>query len=117
MSEWCISILCNCLIPSVPSAPPQNVTGEAINSTAIIISWNPPAITEQNGIIILYTINLLEVPTQRALAYLREGQLTMLVIDSLHPYYDYECSVGALTAVGSSPLSETVTTRTLQDSK
>ena len=105
------------LISSVPSAPPQNVTGEAVNSTAIVVSWKPPPITEQNGIIILYTIRLLEVPTQRPLSYLREGQQMMLVIHSLHPYYDYECSVGAVTVVGSSPLSETVTTRTRTDSK
>ena len=104
-------------LSSVPSAPPQNVTGEAVNSTAIIVSWKPPPITEQNGIIILYTIHLREVPTQRALAYVQEGQQRMLVIGSLHPYYDYECSVAAKTVVGSSPLSETVTAKTQPDSK
>ena len=106
-----------CYFSLVPSAAPENLTGEALSSTSIIISWKPLPIEEQNGIIIHYTIHLLEVPTNRTLTYEQEGQHTMLVIDLLHPYYDYECSVGAATVVGSGPLSEIVTTRTLPDSK
>ena len=101
----------------VPSAAPENLTGEALSSTSIIISWKPLPIEEQNGIIIHYTIHLLEVPTNRTLTYEQEGQHTMLVIDLLHPYYDYECTVGAVTAVGNSPLSEILMIRTLPDSK
>ena len=115
---WCITINCVILlISSVPSAAPENLTGEAVSSTSITISWKPPPIEEQNGIIILYTIHFLEVPTNVTLTYQQEGQHTMLVIDSLHPNYDYECSVGAVTAVGNSPLSEILTIRTLPDSK
>ena len=106
-----------CYFSSVPSAAPENLTGEALSSTSIIISWKPLPIEEQNGIIIHYTIHLLEVPTNRTLTYEQEGQHTMLVIDLLHPYYDYECTVGAVTAVGNSPLSEILMIRTLPDSK
>jgi len=39
-------------------APPQNVTVEVVSSQSIYISWESPSITEQNGKIVSYDIQV-----------------------------------------------------------
>lgn len=34
-----------------PSGPPQEVEAEVLSSTSIVLSWQPPAIQDWNGII------------------------------------------------------------------
>ena len=67
--------------------------------------------------IISYTIVLVELPTNRTLFYQREGNHTQLIVEELHPYYEYRCSIVAETQVGASPSSDLVTIRTAEDSK
>lgn len=47
-----------CLLPSVPSAPPREVTvtESGDNGTAIIVSWQPPPEEEQNGVVLEYKV-------------------------------------------------------------
>ena len=111
-TNTCINMCC---LYTVPTAPPQNVDGEVLSSAAIFITWQVPPLEEQNGIIQLYFIHLLEVPTNMNFTYQQEGQHTELVIVSLHPDYDYECSVAAETVVGRGPLSEPFTITTHED--
>ena len=106
-----------CFPYTVPTAPPQNTDGEVLSSTAISITWQVPQLEEQNGIIQRYFIRLLEVPTNINFTYQQKGQHTELVIDSLHPDYDYECSVAAETVVGRGPFSEPFTITTHEDGK
>ena len=67
--------------------------------------------------IINYTIVLVELPTNRTLIYQREGNHTELIVEELHPYYEYRCSIVAETQVGASPSSDLVTIRTAEDGK
>ena len=106
-----------CCLYTVPTAPPQNVDGEVLNSTAIFMTWQVPPLEGQNGIIQLYFIHLLEVPTNLSFIYQQEGQHTELVIVSLHPDYDYECSVAAETVVGRGPFSDPFIITTHEDGK
>ena len=43
---------------TVPSGPPINVTVEAESSTSLFISWQPPEMLKQNGIITSYRIDV-----------------------------------------------------------
>ena len=102
---------------TVPTAPPQNTAGDVLNSTTISISWEAPPPEEQNGIIQQYIIYLLEIPTNMNFTYQPEREHRELVIDSLHPDYDYECSVAAETIVGRGPFSDPFIITTHEDGK
>lgn len=54
-----VDLLCSVLPLSAPSAPPQQVTVLTVgnqNSTSISISWDPPPLDHQNGIIQEYKV-------------------------------------------------------------
>ena len=89
--------------------------GEVLGSTAISITWESPVAEGQNGVIISYRILLLEIPSNTTLTYQQDGSHRELVADSLHPYYDYMCSVAAETEVGTGPFSSSFVVRTLED--
>ena len=95
----------------VPSSSPLRLVGQAVNSERILLSWDLPEPAGRNGIISGYTIRVLEIATGSIFSYNLTNHTDFLV-ESLHPYYDYECSVAAATVVGFGPLSEPVTVRT-----
>lgn len=40
----------------VPSQPPENVNAMAVTSQSILVLWNPPPSSDQNGVLIGYKI-------------------------------------------------------------
>ena len=86
----------------------------AENSTAIQVSWNPPPAELWNGQITEYRIDILELDTDRELSY--TSMTTSILIQFLHPFYTYECSVSAYT-VDEGPYSEIINVTTLEDGK
>ena len=99
------------LFALVPSGPPTNVRGVAISSTSIRLTWEPPQPEDQNGIIQGYNITITEVVTGRMM-YFREGGMNfILIVNSLHPYYTYQCSISAEN-IGAGPATNvSVTTQ------
>ena len=91
-------------VNAVPSSPPLNVTREVAGSRSILLSWEPPEYSEHNGVINGYSVHVFEVATNNSFAFNRTSH-TELLIQQLHPYYEYQCSVAALTSVGKGPLS------------
>ena len=111
-----ISILCYETQPLAPVDAPQNIVIHVVSSIAISVTWEPPLPDDHNGIITSYTIQLYERVTGQISLIQREANHTELLIDSLHPYYEYNVSIAAETvAVG--PFSESQTVRTLEDSE
>lgn len=102
---------------TVPTGAPLNASGSAINSTAVIINWELPALESRNGNITGYSVIIREVATNISASYDPSGVHIELVIASLHPYYVYECQIAAETVVGRGPYGDTVTIRTLPDGK
>lgn len=93
----------------------MNLTGLAINSTAVQVSWEPPHIHLQNGIISSYTITALELRTNVTRSFVLSHLYSSYIISGLHPYYDYRISVAAYTvALGPSSVTLVIT---LQDCK
>ena len=74
-------------------------------STALNLSWQPPASEGTNGIIQRYIINITEVDTGSHLQL--ETTNLFVVANNLHPYYQYKCTVAAET-VGLGPFSTAV---------
>ena len=101
-----------------------------MSSRSIQLSWNPPEIGEQNGILLHYHVIVME--TQ--ILFLNDGTLIapmgdnlnrtydvsegrMQLIDMLHPSYNYTVRIAAATAAGIGPFSDPITVMTLEDGK
>ena len=98
-------------ISIVPRTPPQNVSGSVVNSSAIVLNWNPPDIDDQNGIVRYYVVNVTEVQT--ANVFQCTANTTGLSISSLHPSYMYVIVVSAAT-IGPGPFSPALTLQTAE---
>ena len=85
-----------------------------LSSTAISLTWMPPPLSSQNGIIREYTINITELETGEVFQHV--STTTSITVTILHPYYSYSCTVSAFT-VAMGPYTEAVTVVTLEDSK
>ena len=97
-----------------PNTGPTNVSGTAINSETIILTWSPPPFDQQNGFIRYYTVNVTELDTGYDFFQTTTG--TELIIYSLHPYYTYEFELSAVT-VSEGPSSAPIAVQTEQDGK
>lgn len=54
----CLTYFCFwlCRVIPVPSAPPENVSAEAVSSTQILLTWTAVPESEQNGLILGYKV-------------------------------------------------------------
>ena len=102
---------------TAPTGSPLNQHGSAINSTAIIFTWDHPAVDARNGLITGYSLILLEQATNLSTSYSQTGGRIELIVSNLHPYYDYECRIAAETRMGRGPYGPTFITTTLQAGK
>lgn len=84
-------------LSSAPSGPPLNLTGKAVSSTSIILFWEPPLISEQNGLIRYYNISITDSSIGTQNIYQVSSEHTQLIVASLHPYHSFKCSVAAAT--------------------
>ena len=99
---------------AVPTASPDSIQSMIVNSTAIIITWLPPVLDDQNGIITAYIINLsLEDNDTVPLQYTTSSLSVMLV--ELYPFSTYIVFVAAETGVGRGPFSSGLRISTPED--
>ena len=100
----------------VPSGPPTNVTATSLSSTSIKLTWMPPPLHNQNGIIREYIIHYYVSETRESVVKQSPDNYTSTIITDLQPYYTYSFKVAAVT-VGAGPLSTEFTIRTLESGK
>ena len=60
-----------------------------------MLSWNPPPVYQQNGIIMNYTVTLINYNTGHTFS-INTTQLHVQ-FNSLHAFYNYKCTVAAVT--------------------
>ena len=93
----------------VPDQPPQNVTTESLNSTAIRVCFFPPRPVNQNGLITSFTISyigdLFQTQTQTMdlpISPLVYPLSTMLcvILTSLEEFNTYTITVEAVNSIG-----------------
>ena len=89
----------------------------ATDSRTLLITWRPPPLSAQNGIITEYVVNITAMETGEQLQQRATGAASSISIDSLHPDYTYAYSVAAVTAVGMGPFSAFRSTRLPEDGK
>ena len=96
----------------VPTRSPQTPFAVTRNSRTIYCTWTPPPIDHQNGLIVDYRVNITEVITGQS--FVRVSTTTSLEITSLHPDYDYQWVVTAVTT-GAGPYTSVSTIKTPED--
>ncbi|XP_043928372.1 roundabout homolog 2 isoform X15 [Protopterus annectens] len=92
-----------------PSAPPQSVTVVTVgshNSTSISISWDPPPLDHQNGIIQEYKIWCLGNETRFHINKTVDAAIRSVMIGGLFPGIQYRVEVAASTSAGVGVKSE-----------
>ena len=105
---------------TVPTGYPQNVTALTISSTVIDVQWDPVPISQRNGDIIDYEIELIQTKfTERFLSELRQtnGSQLSLALTNLEEFVEYTIRIRAYTSVGFGPFSPNVSNETFMDSK
>ena len=107
-----MSIKWSCFLVA-PSAAPQLVTLNDVNSTFISISWIPPPPTQQNGIVRHYEVQVENDASGEV--HIMETISSSINIYSLKPFSLYRCRVAAVT-VTTGPFSTDLNVTTLQDS-
>ena len=90
----------------------MNVTVSTVNSSSLLIQWEPPLIP--NGIITYYTLyinytNGSEISTRTV-----DGQFTIYLLEELTPYQQVGVSISATTGGGEGPQSDYVYNTTEQ---
>ena len=105
----------NVLIYAAPNAPPENFTAAPTSPRSANVTWNPPTVDQQNGVIIRYIINVTVVETGQM--FQLTSTTTTLNINTLSPYRTYICTIAAMTSVGIGPFSTQFTFATPQDGK
>ena len=99
----------------MPTGTPQNYEAVAVSSTSIRLTWAEPRFEEQNGVIQAYYITITELETSTTLDFEADGTDTLLIVNSLQPFYNYNCTIAAFT-VGVGPTAYRIT-QTLPDCK
>ena len=113
---------------TVPTEVPVNFVAAVETSRSIMLSWEPPSLEEQNGLLVQYHVIVMEtqilyldngtVISQMGMNFNRtynvsEGRTQL--IDMLHPSYNYTVRIAAATVVGIGPFSNPITVMTLED--
>ncbi|XP_076992205.1 netrin receptor DCC-like [Tamandua tetradactyla] len=98
-------------LSDVPSAPPQNVSLEVVNSRSIKVSWLPPPSGTQNGFITGYKIRHRKTTRRGEMETLEPNNLWYL-FTGLEKGSQYSFQVSAMTVNGTGPPSNWYTVET-----
>ena len=88
--------------------------GSSRDSNSISLSWSPPLLSERNGLIQYYLVNVTETDT--GMDYGHVSLSTNFTLFALHPFYTYVIMVTSVT-VGPGPATNPIMVTTDQDSK
>lgn len=84
---------CSCIL--APSQGPRSLEVALTSSSSIDIQWSHPDVDQSNGQIQYYSIELFNMESGDILTF--STPETSLSIIDLHPYYNYNVSVAAVT--------------------
>ncbi|XP_067022800.1 receptor-type tyrosine-protein phosphatase delta-like isoform X6 [Acropora muricata] len=100
--------------PTEPSGPPQNVRALALSPTSIRVIWNPPLLSQRNGIISHYTVRFKsEIHQPKSVNTI--GNNTSIVISDLAIFTTYSFTIKAWNVIGAGPESQAVDNTTWED--
>uniref|UniRef100_A0A8C8DYX5 Sidekick cell adhesion molecule 2b n=1 Tax=Oryzias sinensis TaxID=183150 RepID=A0A8C8DYX5_9TELE len=99
-----------------PSASPQNVITSGRTNQSIMIQWQPPQESHQNGILRGYIVRyrLTGLPVDYQIKNISSPDVTTLLLEDLIIWTNYEIEVAAYNGAGLGVFSHKVTEWTLQ---
>lgn len=106
-----------------PSAPPQDIKCGSTSSTSLLVSWRPPPLESQNGVLVGYRVHYQvvgpseggsddEEPLEEPTIPATEEQV---LLQRLEKWTQYRITVSASTVIGPGPESEPLMCRTDED--
>ncbi|XP_036951144.1 neogenin 1a isoform X9 [Acanthopagrus latus] len=101
-------------LSDVPSAPPQNLTLEVQNSKGIMLRWQPPPLSGQNGEITGYKIRYRKGSRRSETSEITGGTQLFKLITGLERGTEYSFRVSAMTVNGTGPATEWTTAETFE---
>ena len=99
---------------TVPSDAPLNPSVLILDSKTVNVSWYPPAFEHQNGVIVYYVVSVMEASTNNVSEYISYS--TTLHLPSLHPHYQYNIKIAAVTTA-QGPFTEEIIILMPEDGK
>ena len=99
-----------------PNAPPSNIQGHITSSTSILVQWGDVPATDQNGIILRYTVTYTALPGGIERTKVVDAPTTQANLTGLNEYTNYSITVFASTVKGDGNVSEPITVITDEDS-
>ncbi|KAJ0055609.1 hypothetical protein NL108_005419 [Boleophthalmus pectinirostris] len=101
-----------------PSGPPQDIQCFSPTSTKILVSWRPPSMDLQNGIITKYAVQYTAIDGEDTTMHQIDNippETTQHLLENLEKWTEYRITVTAHTDVGSGPESLPQLVRTEED--
>lgn len=109
------------LIPSAPGAPPLAVSGIALDSRRLNITWKPPPRTKQNRNITGYKIMYVEsdgVKTKNEVIVVNvDADVNSYILTDLSKWTQYKIWLLASTSIGESSSSQPILVSTEEDGR
>ncbi|KAM8843554.1 protein tyrosine phosphatase receptor type Db isoform 12-T14 [Synchiropus picturatus] len=100
-----------------PSAPPQDITCTSPSSTSVLVSWAPPPLEFQNGVISGYAIQYSTTEGNRTMKRITgiPPESSPYLLEGLEKWTEYGITVQAQTEAGDGPESLQLLIRTEED--
>ena len=106
-----------CCFSTEPSAPPSNVSAHSENSTSIFVSWGDVPFSEQNGVMVNYTVTYTALPSGPTRTKVVTTSANQTTLTGLNEYTNYSITVFASTSKGGGNQSTPIVIITDEDSK
>ncbi|KAG7485299.1 receptor-type tyrosine-protein phosphatase delta-like [Solea senegalensis] len=102
---------------TLPSAPPQDITCTSPTSTSVLVSWAPPPLEFQNGIITGYSIQYSTTEGNKTTRRVDGIPLesSPYLLENLEKWTEYGITIRAQTEAGDGPESLQLLIRTEED--
>ena len=78
-----------------PTGVPANITSTENPNITVNVTWAPPPYDKQNGVIKSYNIKVTDVQLNET--NYNTSNTTWILLQNLHPYYNYSVSIAAVT--------------------
>ena len=104
------------ILCAVPTAFPQAIQTMIVNSSAVLVTWQPPPPEHQNGIITAYVVSVSLAGKDTTPQYYTSSSLSLTLVELL-PFSTYIIAVAAETDIGRGPFSSSFTVYTPEDGK
>ena len=100
-----------------PEAPPTELTGSTASDTSVSLQWKDVPYDFQNGQITQYYIKYFSIDNPSNVLYQWAPVSKQDVVNGLHYWTNYNCSVAAKTLKGTGPFTNYITVKTDEHSK